>query len=338
VKPVGTQPSCVRRRVFAGTVVVAAAVLGPGWARAAAAAPPPPPSAPAAGGVSVPGAVEGVMGSVTSSGVMGAPAPQSSRPLAASGVTAQGAGPSITVNPDAGLTDGQQVTVTGSGFSSGSAGGMAECNNTPGQPTMTVYGNSVPVGCTNPLSSLQATSASGGFSASFTVHSGTIGPPAQGTDSAGRSAAADAALYPCPPTPAQVAAGNTCGISYGDASGKQASANIAFASQDVAAGSSGATGSSSTSSASGSSVVATRAGGSSPSSSAGSAGSSAGSSTDPGDAGSGSPSTLASTGFGIGLWRLTELGGLSTATGAVLIVVGRRRRRILRPSLVNQQA
>jgi hypothetical protein len=38
----------------------------------------------------------------------------------------------------------------------------------------------------------------------------------------------DAVKYPCPPTPAQVAAGATCTLSFGDESGDQVSVNIGF--------------------------------------------------------------------------------------------------------------
>ena len=133
----------------------------------------------------------------------------------------------ITVTPNTGLTDGASVSVSVSGFSDG-PGAFTECNNATGQPTIPVAGNDVPVSCTNPFNNLQNV-AGGVFSGKVVVHTGVVGPPAQGNDSAGKSAAADAALYPCPPTAAQVAAGATCIIAFGNANKEQATANIAFA-------------------------------------------------------------------------------------------------------------
>ena len=264
-------------------------------------------------------------GSASSPG--GSPAPLAS-PQVTTGTGTQtlaagGAGPTITISPDSGLTNGEKVTVTGAGFTPASAGGMAECNNTPNQPTMTVEGNSVPVGCTNPLNSLASTNASGGFSASFTVKTGTIGPPAQGsTDSAGHSPATDAAAYPCPPTAAQAAAGNTCGISYGDASGKQASGDLHFASSASATTSSTAPAGSA--SGSGSSAAGAT-GGTSTRASASGVGSGAAAGA-PGASASDPGGSLPLTGFGIGLMRLALLGVVLVVSGCSLVVVGHRRR------------
>ena len=49
------------------------------------------------------------------------------------------------------------------------------------------------------------------------------------TDSAGKSPSADAANYPCPPTAAQQAAGDTCTLTYGDQANNSASAAILLA-------------------------------------------------------------------------------------------------------------
>jgi hypothetical protein len=40
----------------------------------------------------------------------------------------------------------------------------------------------------------------------------------------------DAVKFPCPPTPAQVAAGASCNLNFGDASGDQVSVDISFVS------------------------------------------------------------------------------------------------------------
>ena len=164
------------------------------------------------------------------------------------GVAILGAAPAalaqatLSVSPDSGLTGGQSVTVTGSGFAKSSIGNILECNNAPNEPTVALgspVSSNVPVGCTGPsLTQLVTTNSSGDVSSSYKVSMGTIGPPcgASGdiitkcpsTDSAGLSPSADAANFPCPPTAAQLAAGVTCQLSYGDEAGDSASANIAF--------------------------------------------------------------------------------------------------------------
>lgn len=129
------------------------------------------------------------------------------------------------MTPTTGLTDGQTVTVSGSGFA-GPIGGITECNTTTGEPTVAYLGQQVPVGCTAPKV-VQPTG--GGFSnQTFTVKMGTVGPPGPGTDSAGHDAAADAALYPCPPTAAQAAAGAVCAIAFGTSSTDSATQTITF--------------------------------------------------------------------------------------------------------------
>jgi hypothetical protein len=146
--------------------------------------------------------------------------------LAASSISASAA-PSITVAPSSGLTDGATVTVGVSGFTDG-PGAITQCNNAAGQPTIQVAGNDVPVSCSDPFKNLQNV-VGGGFNGKpFVVHTGTVGPPAQGTDSAGKPAADDAALYPCPPTAAQASAGAKCIIAFGNANKEQATADIAF--------------------------------------------------------------------------------------------------------------
>jgi len=134
----------------------------------------------------------------------------------------------LQVTPNSGLSDGSSVSVSGSGFTAGSAGGVIECNNTAGQPTIQVVGNAVPVSCTNPLLALTTTDSSGALSATFTVHTGIVGPPATGTDSGGGGAATDAASYPCPPTAAQQGAGASCVLAFGDQAGDQATTPISF--------------------------------------------------------------------------------------------------------------
>jgi hypothetical protein len=144
---------------------------------------------------------------------------------------AAGAAGSITVTPSTGLAGGDSVTVSGAGFAASSTGGILECNDHPGQPTIQLAGNAVPVSCTSPLSKLVTTTSSGSLpTTSFTIIEGTVGPPTSGTDSGGGSAATDAAAYPCPPTAAQVTAGDSCVIAFGDQAGDQATLDISFSS------------------------------------------------------------------------------------------------------------
>jgi hypothetical protein len=140
-------------------------------------------------------------------------------------------GPNVTVTPNTGLMSGTVVSVSGSLFDDNATGGLLECSTAAGQPTISVAGNDVPVSCTNPLLNLATTTATGDLAAkTFTIVEGTVGPPATGTDSSGGDAATDAASYPCPPTAAQVAAGATCEMTFGDSGGASASAPISFAS------------------------------------------------------------------------------------------------------------
>ena len=133
--------------------------------------------------------------------------------LAASAAT--GASPPITITPDTGLTNGQVVTITGTGFAKSSIGNVLECNSDAKQPTVLVGGlvnSTISVSCIAPsLSKLVTTSATGALNTTFPVVQGTVGPPCgpapaavtcPATDSAGKSPTADAALYPCPPTAA----------------------------------------------------------------------------------------------------------------------------------------
>jgi hypothetical protein len=136
----------------------------------------------------------------------------------------------LTVTPNTGLSGGSVVSVSGTGFVHGSPGALLECNNDPNQPTIAALGNNLPVSCTNPISDLQTITAAGNLTATnFTVIEGKVGPPATGTDSASNSADADAMLYPCPPTAAQITAGDSCGFVMGDLGGDQAEAAISFA-------------------------------------------------------------------------------------------------------------
>jgi hypothetical protein len=298
------------------TAAAAASVgapAGAAWAASTAAAPglptlpagslPQSPVAPVLAPVPV---VEPLAQSLLGSGAPAGPAPRA----ATAGVSPASATPQLTVSPDTNLTDGQRVTVTASGMKANAYGSVLECNLAPNEPTVSVQGNDVPVGCTNPLSTLKSTDASGGFTTPFTIHTGTIGPPAQGTDSAGNPAPADAAKYPCPPTPAQQSGGTTCDVVYGDTAGDQAKAPLGFAgtaSPSAASGSSGGA-AAATAGASGSSGAASGSGGSGGSATTAGTGASSG--------------TLAFTGFGPGVQALARAGALLVVLGSIVMLAG----------------
>jgi large repetitive protein len=166
--------------------------------------------------------------------------------LAAGVLTASAAvaasSPTLSASPNTGLSNGSVVSVSGSGFAKSSIGNVLECNSDPSQPTVedgSPINSSIPVSCTAPsYSKLVTTNGSGDVSTTYTVEEGTTGPPCgaspaavtcPSTDSAGHTPTADAADYPCPPTPAQEAAGDTCELTYGDQSGDSANAVILFA-------------------------------------------------------------------------------------------------------------
>ena len=137
--------------------------------------------------------------------------------------------PSLTVTPATGLYRGQSVEVTGANFTPLSQGGLVECSDAPGQPTMAYAGFDIPVSCTNPNGALTGISEDGTLRTAFTIATGVTGPPVPGDDSAGHPGTDDAAAYPCPPTAAQQAAGASCYLSAGDLAGDSARTNIAFA-------------------------------------------------------------------------------------------------------------
>ena len=145
------------------------------------------------------------------------------RPSTATAKAAQ-----VTVNPGSCLKGHETVTVIGSGLTPNSPGGLAECNDASGQPTVTVAGNQVPVSCTTLSRQAVMTSSDRSLNATFVIITGITGRPASGTDSAHTQALNDARSYPCPPTAAQASAGVTCNIAFGDASGDQVSTPISF--------------------------------------------------------------------------------------------------------------
>jgi hypothetical protein len=146
--------------------------------------------------------------------------------------------PTAQVSPTTGLLDGQLITVTASGYGPNTEGGPVECNDAPGQPTVQEDGFPVGVSCDVPafgpsypfnIPQVGLFSSTGTLSDTFVVHTGVVGPPTLGIDSAGHNSAADAALYPCPPTAAQQAAGDICQLIVGDSDGHGVSVPLSFA-------------------------------------------------------------------------------------------------------------
>jgi hypothetical protein len=139
----------------------------------------------------------------------------------------------ITATPNTGLHNGDTVTVNGQNFHA--LAGVMECNSDLSQPVVAYTSVFLPVSCTDPAAHIVTP---GGPVNSFTtpvvVKTGTVGPPIGAIDSMGNPAAVDAANYPCPPTPAEQAAGVTCEILVGDLALEVAAAPIVFAGQPQA--------------------------------------------------------------------------------------------------------
>jgi hypothetical protein len=238
--------------------------------------------------------------------------------------TGTGGTAKVTVNPATCLTGGQSVSVTGSGLFVKSLGSILECNGATGEPTVlnsTVGTKPVPVGCTDPFGTLAkiiSTDATGSLPATaFTVNTGTLGPP--GSTAAGCSQSclgaetggsgnptADAANYPCPPTAAQVAAGATCALVYGDLGGDAVVVPISFgANAGSSAAAAKAAAASTTKAASTAKAAATKS----------------------------SSSKLAFTGAGPGLWVMGVAGVVLLMLGLFLLVLVDGPRRVLRLAL-----
>ena len=163
-----------------------------------------------------------------------------------------------------GLANGDVINVSGAGFSANQEASTLECNDDPLQPVIVFLGNAVPVSCTPIV--LVSTSAKGTFGPSpFTVKTGQTGPP----DSAGvptctpvvtpttiippgcttsGNPQTDAAAYPCPPTAAQQAAGDTCVLAIGDIKGERGIGTILFGSETLPTSTTTTTGSTTTTS------------------------------------------------------------------------------------------
>jgi hypothetical protein len=88
---------------------------------------------------------------------------------------------SLSVTPSTGLSAGQTVSVTGTGLAPGATGAVLQCNSDPTQPTVALaapVSKSLPVSCTGiSAAALASTDGSGNLSASFSIRTGTVGPP-----------------------------------------------------------------------------------------------------------------------------------------------------------------
>jgi len=154
---------------------------------------------------------------------------------------AYAASPSLLVTPSAGLAGGKSVSVFGSGLAANVPGYILECNDTP-EPTIGIgppFDMRVSVGCSAPsLKRIARTTAAGTLAVKFIVHEGRkVGPPCGlppiiggcgGLDSADKHPRKDAQNYPCPPSPAQQAAGYTCYLEWIDTAGDHPETNIRF--------------------------------------------------------------------------------------------------------------
>jgi len=268
------------------------------------------------------------------------PPSTTTQPCSAAPVTATGVNTTVHPNTTATMTgtpgtcivDGTVVTLTGSGFQA-SLGTFLECNSDANQPVVT--SNMIPVSCTNISApegpGIQKVGSTGILGpcvvnnvsgpCTFKVIEGTVGPPCAPsscnggnyptggtTDSTGGSPFVDAAKYPCPPTQAQQAIGDTCGILFGTAAGDAVtvplSFNTAVAPPPATVGTAGPT-------------TATTA-------AASAAKTAAASSTKT------SPGALAFTGTGPGLWWLALVGMVLMALGLFALAVVDQPRRLVR--------
>ena len=269
----------------------------------------------------------------------------------------------LHASPANGLTQGEVVRVAGSGLAAHTYGYVLECNSAPGEPTVYVgapFDHTVPVGCSRPsLKYIVSTSSGGTLSATIRVHvSRNLGPPCSvysvfgpcggRPDSAGKGPRADAQNYPCPPSPAQQAAGVTCSLVFYDTAQQLLSTPIKFLGSGPATKTPPATvptptptptpgtppgtthtpPGTTTSPGGGSSPGSGTAPGS-PTLTGSTGGGSGGSSTDPGSTGSGivtaNSGSLAFTGLGATGKLLALLGAFFVLVGLVLLFVNVRR-------------
>jgi uncharacterized membrane protein YgcG len=253
----------------------------------------------------------------------------------------------LFVSKTTNLVQRETVNVSANGLAANAYGYVLECNDTPGEPTDLVgppFDMRIPDGCSAPsLKHIVHTSAQGTMFTTYTVHeSRKLGPPCSvysvfggcsHPDSGGAHPRADAQNYPCPPSPAQQAAGVTCSLVFYDTAQQVVSAPISFEGANslppgsttttpgspltTSPGSTGTTAPGST----GTTAPSTRSSGSGGSGSSGSSGTGGGGST----VVRAPSSSLAFTGLGAGGRALAVAGGILLLFGLVLFFVNLRR-------------
>jgi hypothetical protein len=139
------------------------------------------------------------------------------------------AGVVLNVRPHTELTDGQTVVVRASGLTPNGTARIMECSSVTPQSSITVAGLAVPVSCSDPRAGTWSINTAGRLRATFTIATGTVGPPRSGTTSTGRSSDTLARRYPCPPTAAQTNAGYHCFLELQWGSGHRAVQALSFA-------------------------------------------------------------------------------------------------------------
>jgi hypothetical protein len=149
-----------------------------------------------------------------------------------------------------GLANGDVVNVAGTGFTPGSLASIEQCNSDPAQPVLLYLGTDIPVSCSPlALTSIGNTRTTkgklsgahtmiGGMNPPGPPPDGEVGPPVQGVTptcdqtvptastiancTTSGNAVLDAQQFPCPPTAAEQAAGDTCVLAIGDQAGDRA--------------------------------------------------------------------------------------------------------------------
>jgi hypothetical protein len=186
-------------------------------------------------------------GALVGLNVTGATAAASTTTLSLSststGVTCDDSNPTAPVCSN--VAGGDVINVTGTGFASGAEASVVQCNDDPTQPQIFFLGNDIPVSCSALFIVTVGSkgTAKGVLTGTHTLTQGVVGPPEPNlTDTCSETTpstttitgctatteTADAAAFPCPPTPAQQAAGDTCVLAIGDINGDRAIGTLLF--------------------------------------------------------------------------------------------------------------
>jgi hypothetical protein len=161
----------------------------------------------------------------------------------AAGVTCNDSNPTAPVCSN--VAGGDTINVSGGGFASGAEASIVECNDDPTQPQIFFLGNDIPVSCSALFIVTVGSkgAAKGVLTGTHVLTQGVVGPPEPNlTDTCSETTpstttitgcttsteTADAARFPCPPTAAQQAAGDTCVLAIGDINGDRAIGTLLF--------------------------------------------------------------------------------------------------------------